>query len=181
MDPTGRDEEGADERNEADVVARFVQQPRGIVQSKNVIPDHDRAEAEGDEMVVRLPMMFQDQRQERDAEEHQDKRDQGERMRRAGEGGEETGKRETQHPAGFRSKRKSANKTEFAGVRFAPGLTMKENPADEKKNRQHHREGELADVAEETRRVQLRVLGDRFDHQVGAVSDVGERAEAGRA
>src|SRR5207244_9397208 len=56
-------------------------------------------------------------------------------------------------------------------------LTLRNEPANQQKHRQENGQGKLQNKSDETGGVHFVLLGDRFNHEVGTVADVGERAE----
>jgi len=58
-------------------------------------------------------------------------------------------------------------------------LSPEKQPGDEREDRQQHREAVADNIGEEIRRVDFRVVGNRFHHEVRAIADIGHRAEEG--
>ena len=57
----------------------------------------------------------------------------------------------------------------------------KEGPPDDQEHGQHEGERIFPDVSNKTRGVDVLLIGDGFDHEVGSVADVGVCAEKDRA
>jgi hypothetical protein len=70
VNATRDDEQGTDERDEAEVFVRHLIHPGRIFQGDDVVEDGDRAETKGDFWIIVLPPMEVDKGHDRDAQQH---------------------------------------------------------------------------------------------------------------
>jgi len=81
VNSAGDNEERANECDETDVIARRVQYSLRMMQPEEVVAGSDRRQNERDAMIIFFLIVFENGRQQGDAEQHRQERHQAERSR----------------------------------------------------------------------------------------------------